>query len=70
MTTNEAQWVTFCVIVAFVIFDLAMIWIFGPDASVSRVVAVLIAKYPLCFTWIVFGLGLLVGHVWLPAFER
>jgi len=67
----HAQWltlsflalVTFCVVA----FDVWLTLRFGPDASISRVLCRLFASWPAAGLAVVFWLGLLVGHVWLPA---
>ena len=70
MTTPQAQWLTlaflFAVSAAVVGYDLLIIRAAGPDASVSRVLGRLL-ELPSAFVVFVFWLGVLVGHVWLPA---
>jgi hypothetical protein len=48
-------------------YDLWVIRGHGPDASISRVVARVLAAWPTLFVALVFWLDVLVGHVWLPA---
>lgn len=71
MTHVEAQWLTLFVVLAttvgLVAFDLVMIRWYGPDASISRVFCHLFGRWPTVAVAVVFWLGLLVGHVWLPA---
>ncbi len=71
MTTQEAQWLTLfflaAVTAAVLGYDLLIIRAAGPDASISRVVGRLLARWPLTAFALLFWLGLLVGHVWLPA---
>jgi hypothetical protein len=71
MTTAAAQWVTVAFVAATTIgvlgYDLWIIREHGPDASISRVVARVLAEWPTLFVALVFWLGLLVGHLWLPA---
>jgi hypothetical protein len=47
-------------------YDVLIIRAAGPDASVSRVLGRLL-ELPSAFVVFVFWLGVLVGHVWLPA---
>jgi hypothetical protein len=44
-----------------------IIWTCGPDASISRVFSRLFDSWPTVGLALVFWLGVLVGHVWLPA---
>ena len=70
MTTTQAQWLTLffllAVSTAVVGYDLLIIRAAGPAASVSRVLGRLL-ELPSAFVVFVFWLGVLVGHVWLPA---
>jgi len=71
MTTAHAQWLT----LAFVLASTALIisfdvWVnlqFGAAASISRVLSRLFSRWPSVFVAVVFWLGMLVGHLWLPA---
>jgi hypothetical protein len=70
MTTVQAQWLT----LAFVLtatgiilgFDVWVTLKFGPAASISSVFRRLLSGWPSLFVAVVFWLGLLVGHIWLP----
>jgi len=71
MTIARAQWLTLgvvlggtCLVLA---LDLLIIRLAGPDASISRVLSHLFGRWPTVAVAVVFWLGLLVGHVWLPA---
>jgi len=70
MTTPQAQWLTLLFLAAVTIlvigYDLLIIRAAGPDASISRVLGRLL-ELPSAFIVFVFWLGVLVGHVWLPA---
>ena len=70
MTTPQAQWLTLAFLLAVsaavVGYDLLITRAAGPDASVSRVLGRLL-ELPSAFVVFVFWLGVLVGHVWLPA---
>ena len=70
MTTPQAQWLTLfflAAVTALVIgYDLLIVRAAGPDASISRVLGRLL-ELPSAFVVFVFWLGVLVGHVWLPA---
>jgi hypothetical protein len=70
LTTVQAQWLTVSFIAAVtalvIAFDAWMTCRFGADASISRVLGRLLAR-PTFFIAFVFWLGLLVGHIWLPA---
>jgi hypothetical protein len=70
MTTPQAQWLTLIFLLAVsatvVVYDVLIIRAAGPDASVSRVLGRLL-ELPSAFVVFVFWLGVLVGHVWVPA---
>ena len=70
MTTPHAQWLTLFVLLAVsaavIGYDLAIIRFVGPEASVSRVLGRLLEPRSALLVF-VFWLGVLVGHVWLPA---
>jgi hypothetical protein len=70
MTTPQAQWLTAfflaTVSAAMIGYDFLIIRAAGPDASISRVLGRLL-ELPSAFVVFVFWLGVLVGHVWLPA---
>jgi acid phosphatase family membrane protein YuiD len=70
MSTVQAQWLTLFFLAAvtalIVTYDVLVIRAYGPDASISRVLARLL-EMPSAFVVFVFWLGVLVGHVWLPA---
>jgi hypothetical protein len=70
MTSPQAQILTLfflAAVTALVIgYDVLIIRTAGPDASISRVLGQLL-ELPSAFVVFVFWLGVLVGHVWLPA---
>jgi hypothetical protein len=70
MTTPQAQWITLLFLAAVTVlvigYDLLIIRAAGPNASVSRVLGRLLDVPSVLFGF-VFWLGVLVGHVWLPA---
>jgi hypothetical protein len=70
MTTPHAQWLTLTFLLAMsticVAYDVLIIRAAGPDASISRVLGRLL-ELPSAFVVFVFWLGVLVGHVWVPA---
>jgi hypothetical protein len=70
MPTPQAQWLTlaflFAVSAITIAYDLLIIRAAGPDASISRVLGRLL-ELPSAFVVFVFWLGVLVGHVWVPA---
>ena len=70
MTSPQAQLLTLFFLAALtasvVGYDLLIIRAAGPDASISRVLGRLL-ELPSAFVVFVFWLGVLVGHVWLPA---
>jgi hypothetical protein len=70
MPTPQAQWLTlaFLLVVSATVvsYDLLIIRAAGPDASISRVLGRLL-ELPSAFVVFVFWLGVLVGHVWIPA---
>jgi hypothetical protein len=71
MTTAHAQWLTLgfvlTVTVGVLAYDFLIIRAFGPDASISRVMARLFFRSPVLTALALFWLGLLVGHLLLPA---
>lgn len=70
MNSQHAQMLTVFFLVALTAavigYDLLIIRAAGPDASISRVLGRLL-ELPSAFVVFVFWLGVLVGHVWLPA---
>ena len=70
MTTPQAQWLNdaFLLVVSTIViaYDVLIIRAAGPDASISRVLGRLL-ELPSAFVVFVFWLGVLVGHVWVPA---
>jgi hypothetical protein len=70
MTTVQAQWLTLgfvLAVTALVIgYDVLAIRAWGVEASISRVVRHLFGSCPTLFVALVFWLGILVGHIWLP----
>jgi hypothetical protein len=69
MTIPQTQWLTLifllAVSAAVIGYDILIIQLAGPDASVSRVLSRLL-ELPSAFVVFVFWLGVLVGHVWMP----
>ena len=47
-------------------YDLLAIHAYGVEASISRAVRRLFGWHPTLFVAVVFWLGILVGHIWLP----
>jgi hypothetical protein len=70
LTPVQAQWLTVSFIAAVtalvIAFDAWMLCRFGPEATISQVLGRMLAR-PTFFIAFVFWLGLLVGHIWLPA---
>jgi LPS O-antigen subunit length determinant protein (WzzB/FepE family) len=70
MTTVQAQWLTlgFVLAVTAVVigYDVLAIRAWGVEASISRVMRQLFGTYPTLFVALVFWLGILIGHIWLP----
>ena len=70
MTTPQAQWLTLTFLLAMsaicIGYDIVIIRAAGADASISRVLGRLL-ELPSAFVVFVFWLGVLVGHVWVPA---
>jgi hypothetical protein len=70
MTSAQAQILTLFFLLSVTVltvgYDLLIIRTAGPDASISRVLGRLL-ELPSAFVVFVFWLGVLVGHVWLPA---
>jgi len=70
LTPNQAQWLTLAVVLSITVlvvgYDFMAIHAYGFDASISRVARRLFSRCPTLFVAIVFWLGVLVGHIWLP----
>lgn len=70
MTTAHAQWLTLAFVLAMTVlvvgYDVLAIRAWGVDASISRVLRHLFGRYPSLFVALVFWIGILVGHIWLP----
>jgi hypothetical protein len=70
MTTVQAQWLTLGFVIAVTAlvigYDVWVIRAWGVEASISRVMRRLFGASPTLFVSVVFWLGLLVGHIWLP----
>ena len=70
LTSNQAQWFTLAFVLAVTIivigYDVMAIHAYGVEASISRVLRRLFAWHPTLFAAMVFWLGVLVGHIWLP----
>lgn len=70
LTPVQQQWCTFGFVLAVtavvVAFDLWTIQHHGVNSSISRVFRRLFAVSPTFFVALVFWLGILVGHIWLP----
>jgi hypothetical protein len=70
MSTPQAQALTAALLVVLSIlviaYDVLIIRAAGPEASISRVLGRLL-ELPSAFLVFVFWLGVLVGHVWIPA---
>ena len=48
------------------IYDISIAYIYGGDATISRFTWYLAEKYPVIGFSIVFGFGVLVGHLFVP----
>lgn len=70
LTPVQWQWVTFGFVLAVtalvVGFDVWTIQANGVNSSISRVFRRLFTASPTFFVALVFWLGILVGHIWLP----
>lgn len=70
MPTAREQWLTLAFVVAITVlvvgYDVLAIRCWGVDASISRVARRLFGMSPTLFIALVFWLGILVGHVFLP----
>jgi hypothetical protein len=68
--TAKSQWYTlgFVIVVTVLVigYDVAAIQAWGFQASISRVMRRLFGVCPTLFMAVVFWLGILVGHIWLP----
>jgi hypothetical protein len=70
MTTVQAQWLTLGFVLAVTVlvigYDVLAIRAWGVEASISRVMRQLFGTSPTLFVAVVFWLGVLIGHIWLP----
>jgi hypothetical protein len=70
VTLQQAQILTFSLLVVLTIvvvaYDVYILRTVGPAATISGVLSRLL-ELPSAFMVFVFWLGVLVGHVWLPA---
>jgi hypothetical protein len=70
MTTVQAQWLTLAFVIAATVLAISYdVWVirnWGVEASISRVMRRLFGTSPTLFVAVVFWLGILVGHIWLP----
>lgn len=70
----KGQWITLVLMVAVALFLIASdVWLMsnrGVNATYSRVSAHFLDQYPVALVVVVFALGVLIGHVLLPAHPR
>jgi hypothetical protein len=70
LTPVQAQWLTLAFVIAVTAlvigYDVMAIRSWGVEASISRVMRRLFGASPTLFVALVFWLGILVGHIWLP----
>jgi hypothetical protein len=71
VTLDQARWLTVAFLAAWtavaISYDVVIVTRYGPEASISRVLGWLLARWPVVGVAVVFWLGLLFGHVWLPS---
>jgi len=71
MPSMRAQWITLGFLLTTTVLvigcDVAIIRQCGMNASISRVLRSLFSSCPTLFVAMVFWLGVLVGHVYLPS---
>ncbi len=70
LTPVQAQWLTLAFVLVVTSWSSATTcWrsaSWGVEASISRVLRRLFGACPTLFVALVFWLGILVGHIWLP----
>jgi hypothetical protein len=70
LTPVQAQWLTLVFVLAVTAivigYDVIAIRAWGVEASISRVLRGLFGGCPTLAVALVFWLGILVGHIWLP----
>lgn len=70
LTPIQAQWLTLAFVLAVTAmvigYDVIAIRMWGVEASISRVFRQIFGVCPTLFVALVFWLGILVGHIWLP----
>lgn len=70
----KTQWVTLALMIAVAVFviasDVILLRLFGPDATYSRVSGRIFDAHPVALVVAIFAVGVLVGHVLLPAHPR
>ncbi len=70
LTPVQAQWLTLAFVLTVTVlvigYDVLAIRTWGVEASISRVLRRLFGACPALAVALVFWLGILVGHIWLP----
>ena len=70
----KGQWITLCLMITFALSIIASdVWLMssrGANATYSRVTASLLDQYPIALAVVIFAIGVLVGHILLPAHPR
>lgn len=68
------QWLTLIILIGIVLevilIDICLAKTYGVNATFSRVLSLLFDKYPISLPVVVFAVGVLIGHVLLPAHIR
>ncbi len=71
MTTASAQYLTLAFLVAItslvIAYDVLALRAWGPDATISRVMAATCRRWPILYPVLWFAIGVFCGHVGLPA---
>jgi hypothetical protein len=70
MPSNQAQWATFALLAGIstllLVWDLSILGIAGPPATISRVVRRLLHRFPILVPLLWLWVGILIGHLKLP----
>jgi cytochrome b subunit of formate dehydrogenase len=60
------KWFLIALLLVIAIYDISIAYVFGGEATISRFTWYLALEFPAVGLSIVFGLGVLVGHLFVP----
>lgn len=72
--TPAGQWITLALLVGIAVFasvsDVWLVYHYGTNASYSRVLAHMFARYPVVLAVVIYSIGVLTGHCLLNTYAR